>query len=101
MVLIADFISEVLLNNCFHEHCCWDPVFKIINLWLDYSEFFSWFVAPTDRDIVSPSEIAVLDAVMNGGRALSLKVSKQHFVLDVLAIVNLAHVVKVSVLREL
>jgi len=38
---------------------------------------------------------------MNGGRALSLKVSKQHFVLDVLAIVNLADVLKVSVLREL
>jgi len=34
----------------------------------------SVLVAPTDPDVVSPSEIGVLHAVLEGGCALSLKV---------------------------
>jgi len=36
------------------------------------------FVAPTDPDVISPSEISVLDAILKGGHSLSLKVSSQY-----------------------
>jgi len=38
-------------------------------------QVFLWFVVLTDPDVVSPSEINVLDALLNGGRTLSLKVT--------------------------
>jgi len=34
------------------------------------------FVVTTDPDVISPSEISVLDALLNGARALSLKVTR-------------------------
>ncbi len=35
---------------------------------------FIVFLAPPDEEVISPAELAVLDALMNGGQALSLKV---------------------------